>query len=66
VKKYPVGRIVTVFYDKNDPTFCVLEPNALQGERFIFLLGILIVLILSAIVFAGSFTRMLWLRFLQR
>jgi hypothetical protein len=60
VKKYPIGRTVTVYYEKNDPTFCVLEPDV-KGLQ-----GVAIILILSGVVFTGAFTRMLWLRFRQR
>ncbi len=38
VKEYPVGRVVTVFYDRNDPSFSVLEPDV-RNERLIVLIA---------------------------
>jgi Protein of unknown function (DUF3592) len=34
VSKYPVGKQVTVYYDPNDPSFSVLEPEVKGGAEF--------------------------------
>ncbi len=52
VNRYPEGHTVTVFYDKNDPSFSVLEPNV-RNERLIFLI---VGIGLSLVIFVAVIT----------
>ncbi len=50
VEKYPVGRHVTVYYDRGDPTFSVLEPNTRYELSQVVFLALLALLAAGACV----------------
>ena len=62
VHKYPVGRIVIVYYKANEPSFAVLEPTVTDQTKEIFV-GILI---FSAVCIEGMLWSMWKLRQLKQ
>jgi hypothetical protein len=50
VQKYPVGKKVTVYYDRNNPSYSVLEPDVRNTSgAYVFVAGALF-LVLAVIV----------------
>ncbi len=49
VEKYPVRRVVTVFYDRNDPSFSALEPDV-KNERLIYYVLLIVVFAIVCVV----------------
>jgi hypothetical protein len=49
LKFYPTGKVVTVFYDSNNPSISILEPGMKREQRFLFYLafGFLAVFVIS-------------------
>ena len=48
IERYPVGKEVVVYFDKNNPSFSVLEPD--RNSRFDFILVLFIYLTCVVIV----------------
>tara|TARA_B110000238_G_C16064060_1_gene411894 strand:- start:731 stop:1240 length:510 start_codon:yes stop_codon:yes gene_type:complete len=49
IKKYPVGKEVTVYYEKNNPDFSTLEPTKNSNDDLILTFAIFVFLIFSVI-----------------